>query len=372
MANFKYKQLADWIKEQIRDQTYTAGMKLPTEAEFSEQFSLSRHTVRQAIACLEEEGYVYCVQGSGSYVQEKAEEKITERTQPLTTPNSKVIGFMLVDNRSYIFPEIIRGASDYLRERGYLLNVMFTGHDFRGERQALEVLMASSPAGLLIEPANSGIISENAALYREVVKRIPTIALHLDHSDFCPVVSLNDREGGRMVGEYLIGQGHKKIGTIFCFDESTGHMRYRGLLDALDTHDLMHSDEWEIWTQRSKADDIFKPEGCYRLKKLIRNVTAIVCHNDPIAHELIAYLRSEGVRVPEDISVIGYDDSFYATLDTPITTVVHPKAEYGRKAAQAILELIESPETFDEKKYQVKPELVLRDSTAAPKLGGYS
>lgn len=367
MANFKYKQLADWIKGRIQDQTYTVGMKLPTEAELSEQFSLSRHTVRQAISCLEEEGYVRCVQGSGSYVAEREKEEAPVKIPVPAQQNSRVIGFVLVDNRNYIFPEIIQGASDYLMSKGYLLNVMFTGHDFQGERQALEILLASNPAGILIEPANSGIISDNDDLYQRLVQQIPTITMHLDRPGLCPSISLNDREGGRKVGNYLLDLGHTKIGTIFCFDECTGHMRYRGLLDSMRERGLTHSDELEIWTQRSKVEDIFKPEGCYRLKRMLKNVTAIFCHNDPVAHALIAYLRSEGIRVPEDISVVGYDDSFYATLDMPITSVVHPKAEYGRKVAQAILELIETPETFDVSKYQVTPELVVRASVAAPK-----
>ena len=140
------------------------------------------------------------------------------------------------------------------------------------------------------------------------------------------------------------------------------------MLDALSRRGISHSEALEIWTQRGKVDDLFQPTGNLPLMRMLKKATAIFCHDDRIAYMLITYLRSINIRVPEDISVVGYDDGLYATLDVQITTMTHPKIQYGVNAAKAMLELIESPETFDITKYEVMPELVVRN-TVAPLAG---
>ncbi|WP_227105783.1 GntR family transcriptional regulator [Intestinibacillus massiliensis] len=352
-------KLVNWIKSNIADGTFTAGKKIPTELELSEQFSISRNTVRQALAELEKTGCLYRVQGGGTY--------ISDQVQPATPKQpvaSKTIGLVFGNSRSYVFPDIAQGASDYLASKGYLLNILFSECDFMKERQIIEMLLASKPAGILIEPANSGIQSLNDTLFHKMAEHIPTIFLHLDDSMLCPTLPLYDREGARMLMEYLLQMGHTQIGTIFAFKEATGQARYLGFLDALHSHGLPHSDDIEIWLQHSNIDDYFQKNAEKALHHMLEKVTAIFCHNDCVAYSLITYLRTIGIRVPEDISVVGYDDSLYATLDTQLTTVTHPKIQYGVRAAQAILGLIENPDGFRAADYAIHPQLVIRNSVS--------
>lgn len=367
MANFKYKQLADWLKDQLKNGTFLAGQKIPTESDLAEQFALSRRTVRQAVLMLEEEGYLHRIQGSGTYVTERAEELAPEKPEP-AAPANKLIGIMLSGAQLYIFPEIVRGASEYLASKGYLLNMMFSDNDYNNERKLLGNLLAAKPAGILLEPVNPAMISYNYEVYDQIMQKTPLIFLHKDYSTLAPALSLHDREGGRILTDYLLDQGHTQIGTIFAFHEQTGQSRYLGMLDALNARGISHSEELEIWTQRGKVEDLFQPTGNLPLMRMLKKATAIFCHDDRIAYMLIPYLRSINVRVPEDISVVGYDDCLYSTLDVKITTMTHPKIQYGVNAAKAMLELIESPETFDITKYEVIPELVVR-STVAPIAG---
>ena len=109
-------------------------------------------------------------------------------------------------------------------------------------------------------------------------------------------------------------------------------------------------------------EDLFDPRGGLALDRILENSTAVICHDDRIAYSMIMHLRDRGIRVPDDISVVGYDDSFYATLDTQITSVTHPKKKYGKRAAQAILHMIQEPDTFDVTRYIIHPKLVVRDS----------
>lgn len=360
---YKYMKLVEWTKEQVKNGVFSAGEKLPTEAELAQQFSVSRHTVRQAIAFMEKEGMLYSIQGSGTYFSDDLEsgEPETENDEPAAA-SSKSIGLLISDSSNYIFPDIVQGASEYLMSKGYFLNVAFAGSRFSHEREVLDTILQANPAGLIVEPLNYGMNSYNEDMYAEIAQKVPMLMIHTDKSNACPALSLCDREGGHLVTEHLIDMGHTAINSIYAFDETTASPRYAGFLSALHEHGIEHDERNDIWVKRSNLDDLFQPEGRLALDRILKNSSAVVCHDDRIAYELITHLRERGIRVPEDISVVGYDDSFYATLDMQITSMTHPKKKYGRKAAKAILEMINDPKNFDINKYITHPKLVVRDS----------
>ena len=100
MANFKYMKLASWLKDQLKEGAFLVGQKIPTESELSDQFSMSRRTVRQAVLILEEEGYLRRIQGSGTYVTEQAATLAPERAPDMQT--QKLIGIILSSAQLYI------------------------------------------------------------------------------------------------------------------------------------------------------------------------------------------------------------------------------------------------------------------------------
>ena len=101
-------------------------------------------------------------------------------------------------------------------------------------------------------------------------RKTPLIFLHKDYSTLAPALSLHDREGGRILTDYLLDQGHTQIGTIFAFHEQTGQSRYLGMLDALNARGISHSEELEIWTQRGKVEDLFQPTGNLPLMRMLK------------------------------------------------------------------------------------------------------
>lgn len=361
MANFKYLQLADRLKSDILKRIYSPGERIPTESELSELFSASRYTVRQAVAQLETEGLLHRIQGSGTYVTENL-----PISRPASPSQSNHIGLVFMDDKNYIFSDIIRGASDYLVSQNYLLNVFVTDGNYDSEKRVLDLLLKSQPLGVLLEPTNSGLLSVNYELYQQLAEQIPCLLLHSPDIGACPALSLNDREGARQLTDYLLELGHTKIGTLFCFEESTAQIRYCGFVDALRSRGLTQDSDAAVWTMRSRVSDLLEPTGSLTLDRMLQSVTAVICHDDRVAYALIRYLEQKGIRVPQDISVVGYDDSFYATLGLPITSVTHPKVQYGVHLAQALLEMIHTPGTVDLSRYTVTPELVIRSSAAPP------
>ena len=271
---------------------------------------------------------------------------------------------MLSGAQLYIFPEIVRGASEYLASKGYLLNMMFSDNDYNNERKLLGNLLAAKPAGILLEPVNPAMISYNYEVYDQIMQKTPLIFLHKDYSTLAPALSLHDREGGRILTDYLLDQGHTQIGTIFAFHEQTGQSRYLGMLDS--------AERARHFAQRGAGDLDAARQGRGSVpadRQSAAHAHAEKGNGDLLHDDRIVYADPvsalDHVRVPEDISVVGYDDCLYSTLDVKITTMTHPKIQYGVNAAKAMLELIESPETFDITKYEVMPELVVR-STVAP------
>ena len=364
MAYFKYQKTADQLIERIKDGTYGENQRIPSETELCQQLRVGRQTLRKAVELLEGSGHLKRIQGSGTYVLERK-----GRAEPGVPPskNAGTIALIMMNSESYIFLDVMQGISDYLIGTGYSLTTIITGGDFEKERRALKDLMENPPDGILFEPVCSGILSVNDALYREVAAKIPCLLLHMDATALFPAMPLNDREGAKCMADYLLSLGHRKIGSLFVFDETTGQNRYRGYLEALREHGIAHKSDDSVWMEHNKKSDVFEKTGCLALERMLQNVTAVLCHDDRVAYSLIRYLNGKGIRVPEDMSVTGYDNSDFSTLELPLTTVAHPKAAYGRKAAQALLELIRSPETVRMEDYVIEPQLIIRESAAPPR-----
>ncbi|MBR2188065.1 MAG: GntR family transcriptional regulator [Eubacterium sp.] len=366
MAYFKYRQVADKLLELIHNGTYLVGDKIPKEDELCEQFGVGRQTIRSAVSCLEEEGILKRVQGSGTYVCEKEKQQEETDAGPAPVGNPGTIALVMMNSQNYIFISIMQGVCDYLLEKGYLLNTIITDGDYEKERMALESLLRNPPAGILLEPVCSGIQSVNEPLYKEIAAKIPCLLLHMDETKLMRAVPLGDRQGVRKATDHLISLGHRKIGAILGFAEITGQNRFAGYMESLREHGISFADAHCLWVDFSKKDEIFSPEGKYALDRFLEQVTAVICHDDRMAYKLVGYLKEKGMRVPDDISVVGYDNSDYSVEDLPLTTVTHPKTDYGRNAAAALLELIRDPAHARPERYAIDAELVVRESTAKP------
>ena len=360
---YKYIKVVDWIREELDHRRLRPGQKLPTEAALTKQFGVSRHTIRQAIAQLESEGIVVSIQGSGTYIVEDLQvSEMPGGESADGRPRTNVVGLLISGGADYIFPDIVQGASDYLMKKGYLLNVAFSNNDYYQGAESLKTMLEANPAGLIIEPLSYGMNRAYDDIYAEAAAKVPTLMIHTDHSEVCPALSLCDQEGTGMLTEHLLEMGHTKIGCIYVFDETPSSSRYAAFRSTLYDRNVSHNDDHDIWVRRNNLDDIFQPGGDLALRRMLQEVTAVICQDDRIACQLIAYLRLHGLKVPEDISVVGYDDSSYATLDVQITSVTHPKKKYGRYAARALMAMISHPETFDISKYMIPPKLVIRES----------
>lgn len=351
----KYFTLMEELKEKIISGRIQPGEKLPSENQFTVQYSLSRHTVRKALSLLEQEGYIEACHGKGTFCSEKMRHMKKSR-------NIAVVTTYISD---YIFPRLIQGMDNVLSEQGYSIILKNTGNSRQKEAKCLEELFQKDIDGLIIEPSKSQLSCRHSGLYENLEKyQIPYIFIQGIYTEMKdkPHILMDDARGGYLVTKYLLEQGHRRITGFFKADDIQGIQRHKGYVRALQEAGIPYDPDLVVWFHTE--DRRSKPS--MMVKEMVKTGSlphGIVCYNDQIAVQVIESLEACGLQVPKDISVTGYDNSLYAQRGTGITTIAHPQERLGEMAAELILEKINGVSEEDSKVERlIQPELIVRGS----------
>lgn len=361
----KYLQIKEHIKELIQSGQLTSGQKISTENEIAKEFNLSRQTVRHAIGDLVNEGWLYRVQGKGTFVVNSKQKE----------PKSHIIGLVSTYfNCLNIWPGIITGVDNLLSTKGFSVVVAQSNNKIEDEARCLTNLLNKNLDGLIIEPSKSALPSPNLSLYKEFVKKgIPMVFINGYCSDInASYVVEDDEMGGYLATKHLIELGHKVIGGIFKVDDVQGHGRYKGYLKAHREKGIEIPEEaitWfttedyvEIWRTNTNQDSQFSEIYGNFLLKRIENCTALVCYNDWVTLKVVNLLRLKGLKVPNDISIVSFDDTdLTKALEFGLTTIAYPSSEIGEKAAATLISIME--DTHRVHREIITPKLIVRDST---------
>lgn len=352
----KYQQIVDWIQERLDSGELRSGDRLEPEKEIGARFGISRQTVRHALSLLAQEGVLETVHGSGSYVKDNKE----QYQQKAVLSSTVTIISSYVDG--YIFPRILRSMVETLERLGYGARIMFTGNQVETERRLLKRLIEEeSRDPMIVEPVMSGLPNPNLKYYRELQQRgIPILFFHSFYPELnLPHVSMDDVEAGRIATEYLISQGHTRIAGVFKADDGQGKYRYKGYICALYRAEIAICEERICWIDTVEQKLLTREYE--RLLKRLRGCTACLCYNDEVAHSLTEICIKQGIRIPEDLSIISIDNSELAKLNpVPLTSMVHPMEVMGVRTAENLVHLIKDPE-FNAT-YEFVPEIKIRSS----------
>ncbi|MGL6199602.1 MAG: GntR family transcriptional regulator [Lachnospiraceae bacterium] len=351
----KYEEIVDWIKEKLDNKELEHGSKLPSENELKAIFRVSRQTVRHAFSVLEKQGVIERRRGSGTYIKIPQ----TEERKPMKTMRVAVVTTYV---NEYIFAPIIHEVEKVLSKSGYDMQLSFTNNAVEKERMILKGFIKNMTVdGIIAEPTKSGLPNPNLLLYREIMDSgVPVIFINSFYRELdAPHVSMNDKMVGKMVTEHLLQCGHRNIGGIFKSDDGQGHSRYAGYMEALMEADLKVKGERIAWIDTEGlrgSDDYFG----WVLKRLER-CTACVCYNDEVANKLVAMCLDQGIRVPDDLSIIGIDNSDLAIYcEVPLTSAEYPINDLGRIAAQGIVNMISGHST--QESIELNPAIIIRNS----------
>ena len=331
----KYEQLAAELRREIQMGQYTAAGRLPAEAVLSKQRQVCRQTVRRALELLAAEGLIDRRHGSSSYLKQSPQRQ-------------RRVAVVLSYPSDYIFPRVLDDIQNVLYANSFTPMLFSTGNRTGRERAVLERLLQEDLSGLLMEGVRTALPNPNLDLYRQLRQRgVPSVFLYAPPNGLegAVCISDDDRGGGYLLTRYLIGLGHDRIGGIFKADDRQGTERYLGYAEALRDAGITLDESCLRWFNSEDRLDLLNtgnPWFLHRyLERYLGGCSAVLCYNDEIAYQLIRLLLSAGQRVPEDVSVVSFDHSYYSdNSPIPITSLTHSAQQPGRLATEELVSMM--------------------------------
>ena len=286
--------------------------------------------------------------------------------QGLAGRRTRTLGVLVPRLDNPFYAEILVGIEQAADERGYRLLIQSTDLLGRSEAQAVESLIRHRPAGyLLCGPRGGNGAGQLVALGLPVV----VVDSH-DAPPHTARVVLDDYLGMKLALRHLIGLGHRRIAAVLDGDADPGrHRRLAGYLDGMAEAGVEPDDTLCIPDLPSPGhtEPAPRPGVVDRLLALPNRPTAVVAGDDLSAIGLIDSLESRGIRVPVDMSVVGFNDIPWARVSRiALTTVRQPARAMGELATSALIDHLTSgePESLSGCNHLVEPELVIRRSTS--------
>jgi LacI family transcriptional regulator len=295
-----------------------------------------------------------------------AAERLGYRPNPiargLKTSRSYTIGVLIPDLTNPLFPPIVRGIQDRLDEAAYTPLIANTDNDPDRERADFAAMRSRHVDGFIT--ATARLDRDELANLADLTLPVVLVNRGLEQGPVPSVVG-DDRAGVGLGVRHLAELGHSRIAHLAGpQDISTGRLRHQGFLDAMAEVGLEADPDLILI-----GDALIESEGVRLCKQLIgapRQFTAIVAANDMMALGCYDVIAERGLRCPEDVSVIGYNDMPFAShFDPPLSTIRIPHYELGSRAAALLLARLADPD-LPPVHDLLGPELVVRGSTALP------
>ncbi|WP_063565791.1 GntR family transcriptional regulator [Paenibacillus sp. O199] len=349
----KYQVIIDDIKSNILSGTYSVGEQIPTESALQDNYNVSRQTVRKAILELSNEGFLRSEKGSGTYVSNLYRSRTGGKTM------KKTIGVITTYISDYIFPSIIRGIEGRLNEDNYSLLLASTNNDVEQEKKALEMMLSYGVDGLIVEPTKSNLYNPNIAYYLSFKEQdVPFTMINAFYEELeVPFFCLDDVQSSYLATRELIAKGHSQIGIIAKMDDLQGKYRMKGYIKALGEAKLRFHPE-----QVLSFDTASKPDLSTNLEVFLEEnrdaLTSLVCYNDEVGLEVVHACRKLGISIPDELSIIGQDNSYIAkNANIKLTTLTHPQEQMGRDAADWVIKKLQGKKDLPTNTYY-QPVLV--------------
>ncbi len=356
----KYQQIVESLRKALATGQYRSGARLPSEAELTRRFKVSRMTVVKAIQQLQQEGLVVRRVGSGTYAAQEV------------SADSFVFGLLIPDlGQTEIFEPICRGMvrSPQARKHSLLWGHSFASAEDKEEqaKQLCRHYLAQRVNGVFFAPLEFS--AHRDRVNREILKTLDQANIPVVLLDRCglafpaagkhDLVGLDNRRAGYVITDHLLKAGAKKI--VFLARRGsveTVEARIVGCREALYAQGATLVDTVIVRDDAMDADEI-------RGVLAGRSIDAIVCANDHTAANLMKTLLEIGVTIPEEIRIAGFDDVSYASLlPVPLTTMHQPCGDIGAAAMSAMLERIGNP-SLAPRSILLDAHLVVRRSCGA-------
>lgn len=323
----QYFQLQRWLIEQIEQGVFKPQDKIPTEAELVQMTGLARATIRQAIQNLVNMGYLIRKRKLGSFVLNREAEL---QSKPM-------VGILIPDIRVGYAPELARGAEDEAAKSKQSLILCSTDDLFIKAEHHANRLIENSIAGVIIVPTAASDDKNRFIVEKFQNKNIPVVladrtipGIDLDH------VTTDNFNGAYKLTQYLINKGHKKIAITLSTLFSTERQRLDGYKKAL-TDNGLRIDSDIIITHDGRYTEKHYLEYAQKLLKKKKKFSAIFAGHDRIAYLVHSAATDMNIKIPEEVSLVGYDDLHPSCQhQIGLTTMHQPIYEMGMESMKLI------------------------------------
>lgn len=371
-----YSVIVDHLLDSIRTSELRPGDQIPTEQALAQTFNVSRITTNRAVKELEQMGYVYRVQGKGTFVTD-----VGGRDKDVSVTSTRMISLVLPFTReSGSGYQLLHSVERVCGALGHYFTLHNTEEGFQRERETVLGLLASGRTeGIVVYPLTS--YSNLDVFSRLAVNGFPFVVLDREIEGIeAPFVGPNNVSGIVAAVEHLVKLGHRRIAYVgdTIHRWTTERERYVGYCQGLiargiplDPALIYVFDEPDIGgpVQMVRQVDLTQSQSEAALHYFLgleEPPTAIVAVNDILAVSLVKTALSLGIDIPGYISIVGFDDLPISNhLEVPLTTVRQPFGEIGETVIRVLHDRMETPHGAIDK-HRLACELVRRDSTAPP------
>lgn len=366
-----YKEIYDIVHNDILSGKYTPGSRIPSADTLAKNYSANRLTVRKALSALVAEGLIYTKPAQGTYVSDNIERAIEESERRKVQLKSGILNVGIVskvivtDNIGFYHSELLAGIHKGLIDNKANMTLL-PFHPGESESLIFSHLSQSKFDAVIyigpFEQTKLKTIIQNgppSVLIDFTIKNLGTDSIVIDNF-----------YGAKSAVDLLISLGHKNIAIVSGSEEQTATKeRLNGALAALDEHKV-----------NNKMIKIYKGDftinsGYKNTAKMLseKNLpTAIFYMNDEMAHGGINAIKElSNLKIPEDISIIGFDNSAHSLMTIPqLTTISVPTMQMGKFAVERLFARIRNGSDYSPSVTQIETKIILRKTVSAPKKGG--
>jgi DNA-binding LacI/PurR family transcriptional regulator len=334
----------------------TAAMRRVTIKDVAERAGVSKSTVSHAI-----NNTRFLEPGTRQRVMQAIEElnfHPSSLARSLTTHHTNTIGLVVSEISNSFFSDILRGIEDRTRQHNYSFIVCNTGEILEQEDRYLDLLLSQRVDGIIAAATSQ----RWEALSKASLQHTPVVYVDRSFEGMeGPFVGVDNRQGAWLGASHLIQCGHRQIGILAGFQRlSTMRERLEGFCRALDENNLPLPEEWMIPSPLSIEAG---KAAALQLLSQANRPSALFINNNLLTLGALKAIQQLGLRCPQDIGIVGFDDFPWAEVTCPPLSVVRqPAREVGQKAAEILLHLI-NDEPVDKPRVVLDCELVVRSSS---------
>lgn len=349
-----YIQIQEIIEEMLQNGELGPGDLVPSENEFAEKLGVSRLTVRKSYSELVKRNVFFTIHGKGTFVRD-------DYTVVLKNTNNKrkqrIIG-IIIPEIDIFFREIMAGIKNYVYSKGFSVILMFNDTE-TNEATSIEAMIQNGVCGVIIAPSRKDLaVIEH---YQQLINsHIPVVMIGKPpFKILSDSVYSDDTFASYRCIELLLDHEHKHICYVYGsnFHDESEKERRNGYINAMNDYELEACITFIDYHSLLFEDTL---KQC-----LLMNdpVTAFFCYSDEIAYKLYKTVRNMGFKVPEEIEIIGFDDS---QLDdcVDLTSVYQRRIEIGESAGALLIDKIDKPQkTLTNHHIIIHPKIIERKTT---------